>query len=123
MKKNIFLACIFFFVLYGPGTISLADKVDNLINDLNSSSDSARWKAVMFLGQEKDIRAVDPLIRVIATDQNYGVRMEAIKSLGKIGDKRAVEVLKPLLKSKDDSVSRAAAGALANIQSAAGDSD
>ncbi|MCK9555243.1 HEAT repeat domain-containing protein [bacterium] len=123
MKKNIFLVCIFFFVLCGPGTFSLADKVDNLINDLNSSSGSARWKAVMFLGQEKDRRAVEPLIKVIATDQNYGVRMEAIKSLGKIGDKRAVEILKPLLKSEDDSVSRAAAEALASIQSAAGDSD
>ncbi|MBN2189864.1 MAG: HEAT repeat domain-containing protein [Candidatus Aureabacteria bacterium] len=120
MKKNIFLIYVLFLVLYGSGSLLFADRVDELINDLNSDSSSVRWKAVMFLGQEKDVRAVDPLIKVIASDQNYGVRVEAIKSLGKIGDKRAIETLKPLLKSKDESIRRAAAGALTSIQSSLG---
>ncbi|MDD5645269.1 MAG: HEAT repeat domain-containing protein [bacterium] len=123
MKNRVFLSCLFCFMLCGFSGFASADKIDKLINDLSDGSSHIRWRAVMLLGQEKDRRAVDPLIKMAADDQNYGVRVEAVKSLGKIGDKRAVEFLKPLAESKDENISRAAVEALAGIQPEADSSD
>jgi len=46
------------------------------------------------MGDKKEVKSVKYLIRVFETSTSDAIRLEAAKSLGRIGDKRAIPVLK-----------------------------
>jgi hypothetical protein len=71
--------------------------------------------AATALGNIKDPRAVDTLIKGLSCDDWYA-RKKIVEALGNIGDNRAAEHLKPLLEDKDERVKKAAASALAKLQ-------
>jgi HEAT repeat protein len=75
--------------------------------------ESYRAMAAAALGELKDARAVPALISSL-NDSAYVVQ-ESVAALGKIGDRRAVEPLLPLLTHDDSSVANAAADALAKL--------
>ena len=66
------------------------------------------------LGESKDARAVEPLIKALG-DGEVSVRWAAAEALGKLGDARAVEPLIKALGDGEGSVRRAAAEALGNL--------
>lgn len=72
-----------------------------------------RKEAALILGEIGDVRAVEPLIRVLK--DNKDVREEAIHALGKIGDTRAVEPLIRALQDENSNVRGRAAEALGKI--------
>jgi HEAT repeat protein len=72
----------------------------SLIQDLKNPDIGVRLSAVHTLGNNRDTRAVKPLIDTLKNDTDYRVRCVAATALGKIGDKSAVE---PLIESlKED---------------------
>ena len=56
-----------------------------------------RWEAAKALGAIKDERAAEPLIKAMS-DENEVVRRVTAEALGKLGDKKAIPVLKETLK-------------------------
>ena len=76
------------------------------------------WKvrvdAAIALGEIGDVRAVGPLIEILA-DPDYRVRREAARGLGKIGDPCAAEPLIKALSDKERQVREAALEALEKI--------
>lgn len=68
-----------------------------LIKALKYKDKTARKDAIKFLGEIKDIRAVEPLISILKAKET-DIRIETIKALGKIKDPRSVEHLIAILK-------------------------
>lgn len=74
--------------------------------------------AAIILGEIKDVRAVEPLIQAL-NNQKWVVRMEAARSLGKLGDSRAIEALRTVSKNDTDKeVRKAASKSLALLKAA-----
>jgi hypothetical protein len=59
-----------------------ADRVDDLINELSSSSDRVRLSATLNLTKLNDPRAIDPLIQRLSNDSDKSVRSTAATGLG-----------------------------------------
>jgi hypothetical protein len=59
-----------------------ADRVDDLISELSSSSDRVRLSATLNLGKLGDPRAIDPLIQRLLNDSDKSVRSTAATGLG-----------------------------------------
>lgn len=69
------------------------DATDLLVAALNDDTyDSIRWRAAVALGERREPRTVEHLIRALR-DPNYHVREEVVTALGRIGDPRAIEPL------------------------------
>jgi HEAT repeat protein len=81
---------------------------------LGSKNLLLRRKAAEALGEIKDERAVEPLIKAL-DDPFVNVSWIAAKSLGMIGDKRAVEPLIERLKAEDKWLRIGAAWALGTL--------
>lgn len=88
--------------------------VKKWIAQLNKENPAIRREAVGKLGETGDIRAVEPLIKVLEHDILF-VRWEAAEALGKIGDTRAVEPLIQALGDKDWNIRKNAVWALGKI--------
>jgi HEAT repeat protein len=71
-----------------------------------------RMDAAIALGEIGDVRAVNPLIEVLA-DPDYRVRREAARGLGEIGDARAVD---PLIKTLSDKERRVREVAIKSLE-------
>jgi HEAT repeat protein len=69
------------------------DRVASLIAQLKSQYERTRSDAAEALGKIKDTRAVEPLMAVLAADEDCWVRQSAGHALGMIGDPRAVTSL------------------------------
>lgn len=67
------------------------------------------------LGKIKDHKVILKLIKTLPTERNPFVRAEIIRSLGKMGDKRAIPVLQKATKSRYKVIAQAAGEALTNI--------
>src|SRR5262245_50277573 len=65
-----------------------------LIDALQTGPAAMHYKIVQVLGELGDPRAIDPLIEIARTSDNPYVRRKAAKALGKIGNKRALPVLR-----------------------------
>jgi HEAT repeat protein len=90
----------------------LLEKLDD-----NEFDEKLKPEIILALGELKGEDAVERLIEIVEDpDQDKGWRMYAADSLGKIGDPRAVDVLKDLFKEKDALLKTYAASALANFQ-------
>ncbi|HMK45484.1 MAG TPA: helicase C-terminal domain-containing protein [Methanocella sp.] len=70
---------------------------------LKSPNSSVRWKAAMDLGKTGSPRAVEPLIRAL-DDSSQKVVMNAIWSLAKIGDIRALDPLQLLFRHSEKNI-------------------
>lgn len=86
--------------------------VEALIKALRSSDLFVRGRAVMKLGGLKDPRAVEPLIEVLRTDGDWGIRENTVQALSSIKDSRAVDPLIAALKDTHKDVRLNAALAL-----------
>ncbi len=73
------------------------------LRQLKSNDESKRIKAIKNLGGSKDARAVEHLIPWLQYESDQ-VRAMAAHSLGEIGDKRAREPLRKLLKEYENNV-------------------
>lgn len=87
--------------------------VEPLLQTLKAESGVVRWGAVATLGEIRDKRAVEPLVRALK-DEYQGVNREAEEALGNIGEP-AVEPLLNVLKDEDSNVRKKAAAALGKI--------
>lgn len=91
------------------------EKVGLLIEGLADSGDDVQWFAVRALGQLKAPEALEPLIEVMKTSGNNGVRADAAEALGEIGDPRAFDALHEALGDETSLVRAAVAKALGNL--------
>lgn len=72
--------------------------VEGLIKALEDGREKVRQIAAKALGEIGDKRAVEPLIRLLEHESEYGVVLRtAVDALGNIGDKRAVTPLTRIL--------------------------
>jgi len=79
----------------------------------NFDTEATQW-LISFVGQVKEIRAVEPLIAKL-DDEDKDVRRAACNALGEIKDVRAVELLIAKLDDEDKGVRQQALRALAKI--------
>ena len=54
---------------------------------------SVRCRVIEELGRFGDRRAVEPLLAILARDENWNIRQEVAMALGRLGDERAIERL------------------------------
>ncbi len=81
---------------------SFADEVDDFIADSKSEESRVRANYAELLGNYKDERTFARLLELAQDNDDY-VRWKAADSLAKLGDKRAVPILKEvLIKTKGD---------------------
>jgi HEAT repeat protein len=73
-----------------------------------------RGRAAIMLGNLKDVRAVDPLIRALDAP-GFQTPLHAAEALGKIGDRRAIPPLVSLATSGKDKTREAAIEALQRL--------
>ena len=72
--------------------------LSSLIAALTHAEWLVRLHAVEALGKTRSSEAVDPLLSVLFNDQDRAVREDAVRSLGQIGDARALEFLVTAMK-------------------------
>lgn len=89
-------------------------RVNSELPRLSSASATDRREAAAALGDLKDARAVEPLIRTLG-DPDPSIRRNTAEALGKIRDPRAVNALMTELRDTDASVSKAARESLVQI--------
>jgi hypothetical protein len=73
------------------------DAAPKLLTLLRAGDPHVRCAAAVSLGQLRATEAVEPLVEVALTDDEGFVRAWALNSLGRIGDPRPAERLRPLL--------------------------
>lgn len=83
----------------GGGQPSIEENIRILQDRTKSWMD--REKAVSRLARSKDPKAVNPLIHALESDKNVFVRAAAAESLGKLGDRQAVESLRKALNDEE----------------------
>ena len=69
-----------------------------LIKALKDKNDGIRASAAQLLGDRKVQEAVEPLIKMLKKEQNKSARIVAALALYKIGDEKALSVLKKFAK-------------------------
>jgi len=69
-----------------------------LIKALKDKNDGIRASAAQLLGDRKVQEAVEPLIKMLKKEQNKSARIVAALALYKIGDEKALPVLKKFAK-------------------------
>lgn len=86
-----------------------------LLKGLYTSDSQARMLITQVLGDREVNVSFDPLIDLLY-DEDYGVKMEAAWSLGKLGDKRATKYLEAKVLENDYGISGHAAMAIAALR-------
>jgi HEAT repeat protein len=92
----------------------VAGLIRELENPFQVGGVSVRGRAAIYLGRLAAAEAAEPLIRVLADDDEY-VRGAAAKALGTVGDVRAVEPLLAALRDPSEFVRAHAIGSLGEI--------
>ena len=93
------------------------DETTRLIKALRADNLGRRVSAAHILGENKEVRAVKPLIRMLENDIKYSARVSAAVALAQIGDKRALSALKNSARNdKDGNVRTVARGAIFEIE-------
>lgn len=65
--------------------LAFADNLDSLVRELDADSERVRLSAVLNLTKLGDVRAIDPLVKVLANDSDKKVRSAAAVGLGSLG--------------------------------------
>lgn len=91
------------------------DRIEDHIAALNGGSSDEKQRAAVALGNARDPRGVEPLIKALRSSDDF-VRNFAATALGKIGDPRALEPLVQALSDTHMLVRRAAAQALGSLR-------
>lgn len=89
---------------------------EKYVNELKGANLDDRSKAIDVLSQFDQNEIVDFLIKLLNEDNNRLTKEGVCKTLGKIGDKRSVDVLIKALRDEHESVRYQAAIALGKIQ-------
>lgn len=81
-------------------TPTMSEKEYNqyLINALKDENIGIRTSAAQLLGERKVTEAVEPLIKMLKAEKNYGARIVAALALYNVGDEKALPELKRLAK-------------------------
>ena len=87
-------------------------EVDKWLAALEGESEDAAFAAAIELARLGDMRAVDPLMRQLAENKDFYVRLAAATALGQMRATRSVDALIDALGEKDALVRTAAAEAL-----------
>ena len=101
-------------LILGAVNLATAGKNDTkrLIKALTSDNLGWRVSAAQILGDNKEKRAVKPLIKMLNNDFSYAARVSAAVALAKIGDKKALRALKKVSKhDRNQTVRTVALGA------------
>ena len=93
-------------------------RLARLINKLSADTAVSRTHAASDIGVlgSSARSAINPLARVLATDENKWVRRAAAKSLGKIGTQNVIEPLTKACSDKDKWVAHSAKNALRMVK-------
>lgn len=98
------------------GFLKVDKCIDLFISLLSDNYRDIRICSAIALGELKDKRAIDPMLKQLSVEINPLVRSYLLKGLSDIGDKRVIEQVKWRLKNDlEGSVRCAAAAALAKI--------
>lgn len=98
----------------------LSDKQYNqyLINALQDENVGIRTSAAELLGERKVAEAVEPLIKMLKTEQNTSARIIFAMALYKIGDEKAAAALKQIAaKDKNKTVRHVVAAMVQKLES------
>lgn len=80
--------------------LSIAKEVSDydqyLINALKDDNNGIRTSAAKLLGERRVTAAVEPLVKMLKTEKQYGCRIIFAKALYDIGDKKALPALQKL---------------------------
>jgi len=87
----------------------------SLLEQLGSESVQLRQKAASVLGQQRDMRAVEPLVATLQ-DEDFKVRQSAASALGQLGDTRAVNPLLERLQDESSEMRRSVVCALGQLR-------
>ncbi len=82
--------------------------IPHLLNRLYDESTLVRIWAVEAMGNLRSVRAVNPLIDLLAEADSYELQHSIIKAFGKIGDARAADSIVPFFESPDHHVCKRA---------------
>ena len=80
---------------------------------------NARWWICQTLGALGDTNAIDPLLSIASDPTERDLHAFAATALGKLGDRRALEVLQSLQESRDEDVRKAAREAVTALEGGA----
>lgn len=89
--------------------------IDALLPGLRSPDLFVRGRVVIKLGALKDARAVDALVDVLRTDDDWGIRENVVKALATLKDTKAVDPLIAALRDPHKDVRMNAVLALGGI--------
>ena len=93
------------------------DESTRLIKALRADNIGWRVSAAQILGENKEVRAVKPLIRMLQKDLKYSARVSAAVALAQIGDKKALRALKKSARNdRNGTVRTVARGAIFEIE-------
>ena len=93
------------------------DETTRLIKALRAENLGRRVSAAHILGENKEVRAVKPLIQMLENDIKYSARISAAVALAQIGDKEALSALKNSARNdRDGNVRTVARGAIFEIE-------
>ena len=93
------------------------DESTRLIKALRAGNIGWRVSAAQILGENKEVRAVKPLIRMLQKDLKYSARVSAAVALAQIGDKKALRALKKSARNdRNGTVRTVARGAIFEIE-------
>ena len=93
------------------------DETKRLIKALRADNLGRRVSAAHILGENKEVRAVKPLIQMLENDIKYSARISAAVALAQIGDKEALSALKNSARNdRDGNVRTVARGAIFEIE-------
>lgn len=98
--SHIVLLIFFCMLTIAASQQNSGDKVDNLIQKLQSKKSHVRAQTVIELGKIKDARAIIPLTNALKDKDSY-VRGQAAQALGEIKDASSVQPLITILKDDD----------------------
>ncbi|MGA1866976.1 MAG: HEAT repeat domain-containing protein [bacterium] len=98
-EDNEVRGCVFTALRHSKKTISI-DVLLSIIQD-KEENPKIKEKAIQVLSDNKDPKAVKPLIHLLKSDSNRIVRMKAAGALGRLKDRRAVRPLIEALQDKE----------------------
>lgn len=117
-----FFLCIFLISLFTVGILissteneKVSPQARILMGRLYSSSEKERVNAALKLSNYRNESVIESLIHVINTDNSEMVKRVALRSLGRIGDYKAVPVLLEFIESDSISLKVEAMGASINF--------